>query len=507
MWSATVHSRPGSPFLTFLSRSGESNTWSYRQFDQIVELTAGRLHRLGVGKGDAVHLNLRNSPAFIMCLLACSRLGAWIVSTDPGSAARQISEQISRTQPRVGVVGVDRRSAYHTGVALSDLPNLTVIEVSEDEPDTLAGSPLYFDGRTAGRRAAAEVVPEDRLAVVFTPGADERQRAVVLTQGNYARTARLAAKLAELRPEHRWFITLPLFHPHSQLRSLASAVVRGASVVLAGEFSASTWQAQARRTEVTHAALFAAPMRMVLARSPAGAQPLTLEHVWLTAGVDAEQSGRFARLVGTTPQAVFGTPETCSLITCGDGAIGDALGRPIPGRPAYLADPESREPVPAGTIGSIAMTGRRGVELFAGYLDEPLATAERFFDFDGRSWFDTGILARELPAGSWQRITSSDRIVQVSGVDVSLPEVAARIEGMPSVATAVVAAVPHDIRDHELEVFVVPSRADDAPTCAELTAWAEVNLAPAARPARWRVVPESPRTPAPLGSEQSPTRL
>ena len=60
---------------------------------------------------------------------------------------------------------------------------------------------------------------------------------------------------------------LPLFHANAQFYSFASAIWVGASVALMHTFSASRFLSQAASHGATHASLFAAPMRMILARS------------------------------------------------------------------------------------------------------------------------------------------------------------------------------------------------------------------------------------------------
>ena len=57
----------------------------------------------GVGAGSAVHLVLKNSPAFIAVWLAVTRIGAWMVPVDPGSTARDVHRQVTRCRPVVTV--------------------------------------------------------------------------------------------------------------------------------------------------------------------------------------------------------------------------------------------------------------------------------------------------------------------------------------------------------------------------------------------------------------------
>jgi acyl-[acyl-carrier-protein]-phospholipid O-acyltransferase / long-chain-fatty-acid--[acyl-carrier-protein] ligase len=64
-----------------------------------------------------------------------------------------------------------------------------------------------------------------------------------------------------------------------------------------------------------------------------------------------------------------------------------SVGRMMPGMTARVLHPETREPLPAGEQGIIAL---RGANIFAGYLDDSKKTAEAFHD----GWYVTGDLGR-----------------------------------------------------------------------------------------------------------------
>jgi hypothetical protein len=73
------------------------------------------------------------------------------------------------------------------------------------------------------------------------------------------------------KPGDRLIVVLPMFPANAQYYSFAPAICVGASVALMYTFSASGFVRQAAAHQATHASLFAAPIRMILARSePAG---------------------------------------------------------------------------------------------------------------------------------------------------------------------------------------------------------------------------------------------
>ena len=86
VWDRAVAGRADETFLIFETPSGDVARWCYADFDEAVDRVAGTLVALGAGPGSAVHLALTNSPTFIAVWLAASRLGAWIVPSDPMAA-------------------------------------------------------------------------------------------------------------------------------------------------------------------------------------------------------------------------------------------------------------------------------------------------------------------------------------------------------------------------------------------------------------------------------------
>ena len=83
----------------------------------VVDDAAALLTANGVAAGDALHLCLRNSPAFIALWLATAKLGAWMVPVDPASSSRDVETQLGRVHPKIGFYAAARAETYLAGVA------------------------------------------------------------------------------------------------------------------------------------------------------------------------------------------------------------------------------------------------------------------------------------------------------------------------------------------------------------------------------------------------------
>lgn len=64
---------------------------SFAELDRRARQMAGLLASLGVEKGDAVHVQLRNGPEFLTCLFGTAHLGAVLVPTNPAATVDDVA--------------------------------------------------------------------------------------------------------------------------------------------------------------------------------------------------------------------------------------------------------------------------------------------------------------------------------------------------------------------------------------------------------------------------------
>lgn len=474
-----MHAVSERPFLVWEGSDSQVRTWTYEDFDRVVARVAGGLLARGVGKGDAVHLVLRNSPAFVACWLACSRLGAWIVPSDPQATARELREHITRTKPRVGVCSVDAADRYQD----ASLPEMAVILVEEDDTTF---EPLVGDELTTDR----SVNPRDRAAVMFTSGTTSAPKGVVVTQANYAFAGDVMAAAAALTRWDRQLVVLPLFHANAQYYSFASAISAGASVALMHAFSASRFVQQAARHGATHASLFAAPMRMILAKDPEPLDGIRLRHVWYAQNVTSQQYSELTGLFGCQPRQLYGMTETIPAVLTSRalGPLPNSMGVPTLGCEVELFDADGTDRVEIGQIGEVAVRGEPGITLFSEYLDDPTTTAASFRN----GWFRTGDLARRDEHGRFYFSGRRSDVLKVAGENVSVVEVEEVLASHPSVLEAAVVGRPDTVRDEVPVAYVVAT--DDTLSTQALEEFCTGRLAPSKRPRDYHFVDELPRT-------------
>ncbi len=477
-WAHSVSARADEPFLAFEAPDATVTEWTYGEFDVVVARMATELASHGVGPGASVHLALTNCPTFVAVWIAANRLGAWIVPSDPMGRAPELADHIERTAPVVGFCSRERIDDYEPAAG-----DIALFRVDETDAD--------FDWLPVEAFADwPEPALTDRAAVMFTSGTTGRPKGVEITQANYAFAGKTMAEAAALTPDDRQLVVLPLFHANAQYYSFASAIWAGASVALMHTFSASGFLPQAARHRATCASLFAAPLRMILARG-GPVDGLALRHCWFAQNVTPDQYATVSDWFGCRPRQLYGMTETIPAV------LTDAADRPDCGSMGYVTggcevdvhDGDGGR-VAVDEVGEIVVRGDRGITLFAGYLDDPITTDANFRG----EWFLTGDRARRDADGRFFFDGRRSDVLKVAGENVSTVEVEAVVTAHPAVLEASVVGAPDAVRDEVPVAFVVPIDASDPPSTDELTAWCSERLGKAKVPREFTILDELPRT-------------
>jgi crotonobetaine/carnitine-CoA ligase len=254
-------------------------------------------------------------------------------------------------------------------------------------------------------------------------------------------------------------------------------------------FSASQFCAQATRHQATHASLFAAPMRMILARHRG--EGTKLEHCWYAMNVSDDQHATLTELFGCRPRQLYGMTETIPAVLTDDVAhpVPSSMGFVSPCCEVDVHDGEGRSVAP-GEQGEVVVRGDRGITIFDGYLDMPEVTQQSFRD----GWFLTGDKAHRDREGRHYFEGRHSEVLKVAGENVSTVEVELVLSQHPKVLEAAVVGQPDAVRDEVPVAFVVANDPADPPTVDELLQWCAARLGKAKQPRSITLLPELPRT-------------
>ncbi|MFR9774053.1 AMP-binding protein [Nocardia sp. SC052] len=431
---------PDAPFLLFLDDDDVITTLDFAAAADLSRRGSAVLSDLGVHRGDRFAVVVDNCPEFFACWFAAARIGAIMVPVSPQSSVDDLDYVFTHALCRAVICGARQelvvRAASRAGQA--------VAVVGADYENRSHGPVPELD---------EEVDPQDPLAVLYTSGTTSRPKGVVVTHAAYLAAGYVVARHVRLRAGDRWLISLPLFHANAQYYCAMSALTAGASVAVTNRFSASRWPAQAERLGATLASLFAAPIRMILARTNGEIRGKRLRATLFAQNLSDREIAEFETRFGCALIQIYGMTETVvpPLMNPLYGHRENmTLGLPTPAVRLRIVDSEG-EDVSPGEVGELLVGGEPGLTLMSGYLHDPIATITALRG----GWLHTGDLVRALPNGF---VAFHDRVkdmIKRSGENVAAAEVEWVLNQHVAVFESAVVGVPDPIRDEAIKAVVV----------------------------------------------------
>jgi crotonobetaine/carnitine-CoA ligase len=475
---------PARVFAVVEDDRGGTTVISYAQELSRARAVAGALAALGVQAGDRVQLHTANCLEFFDGWFATALLGAVLLPTGPQSTAEELRYVLEQATPAVSLVAPGLREPLSAAASLAQSAGSTaprIVALYGNEADALPARARRAEPAPApaadGPEVASAGEPDTRTAaILYTSGTTSRPKGVLVTQANYVAVGAAMAGHLGVTERDRWLIALPLFHANAQYYCTMSALVAGASIVLAPRFSASGWARQAADHGATLGSLFAAPIRMILAQPPGEAESRSgLRAVLFAQNLTDGQASAFEHRFGTRLLQLYGMTETVLPPTVNPDSAArrwPSIGRPLPGVALRVADSDGA-PASPGAPGELLVGGVPGVTLAAGYYRDPQATAAAFRD----GWLHTGDLARLDDDGFAYFVDRAKDMIKRSGENVSAGEIERVAADHPAVAECAAVGVPDPVRDEAIVLVAVPT-AGTAPRPDELIAWCADRLAP-----------------------------
>lgn len=412
---------------------GSTGTTTYAELREQVLAIAAALQSRGVHAGDVVALMGPKCAEQIPALLGILTAGAAYLPIG-------IDQPAERARGILQTGGVE--FALVTGRELPDLldecgvPALTVTDAE------IVGDPAHFD------RPAVD--PQALAYVLFTSGSTGEPKGVELTHDAVLNTLEFLYDHFDIGAADR---ALALSHLESDMSVpdvFGTLRVGGAVVVVDEEHRRDPdhWARLIDEHGVTVVNFLPGWLEMLTEIDESAGTSLRSLRVILTGGdwvrpamaraLRTRIPGvRFAGLGGATETAVHGTlfeitddlPENWPSVPYG-----------VPfGNNACRVVGTNGEDCPDWVPGELWFSGRG---IARGYRGRPELTAEKFVEYEGRTWYRSGDLVRYRPDGTLEFVGRADHRVKLSGYRIELGEVEAVLQRVPGVGGAVAAVVP-----------------------------------------------------------------
>jgi oxalate---CoA ligase len=462
---------PAAPALV-IAEDGRTST--YGELDEAVMALARRLSGLGIGRGSRVALVVPNGPDFVQLLLALFALGATAAPLNPAYKCDEYAFYLEDLEPELILLAGGELQAAREAAGSTRIVD---VASSDDGPPVLVGA------CAEARFEAAQ--PGDVALLLHTSGTTSRPKEVPLLQRNLAASSRTVAAFYELGPGDVSFVAMPLFHVHGLVASTFAALAADGTAVVPRRFSARAFWPQARSHGVTWFSAGPTLHQMILERIDDEGVSQTLRFARsCSSALSPALMERLEDALGVPTLEAYGMTEASHQMASNPlppakrlpGSVGIASGVEI-----RIVDRSGRD-VP---VGEVAI---RGPGVTPGYLNNPQANEESFFD----GWFRTGDRG-SLDAVGYLRLEGRIKeMILRGGENISPYEIEDVLLAHPAVADAVCFGVADEKYGERVGAAV--QLAGDADERA-LADWCRERLAPFKVPEVIHLLEAIPRTP------------
>ena len=425
-----------------------NQTITYDELNEQVTRMRGGLAALGVGAGDRVALICGNGHPFVVGYFATLGLGAVVIPLNPTSPAPELQRELAAVGPVVAIIDRSAAASWRDVDATQLAALRTVISVDGDAADE------SFEALLEAEPIAVTDVDPDHLAVLmFTSGTAGAPRAAMLTHGNLLSNIEQARSTTNrISTDDVVYGVIPLYHIFGLNVVLALTLSVGATLVLVQRFDPATALESIRSRKVTVVPGSPAVWVAFAHFDEAPSDALATVRLALSgaAKLPVSVAQRVLERFGVAIAEGYGLTEASPIVTSSAGLppVFGSVGRVLNGVEVRLVDGEGDEAL-VGDAGEIWV---KGPNVFAGYLDDPEATA-RVLTPDG--WLRTGDIAVCDDGGRLYLVDRAKDLIIVSGFNVFPAEVEEILGEHPDVVEVGVVGVPHPHTGEAVRAFVV----------------------------------------------------
>jgi len=454
----------GSKYITFYDRS-----YTYAEFSRQVDVLANGLKKMGIGRGDFVHVWVQNSPETLMAYFAVIKIGAIAGPINGWWKGPEVKYLLNDSKARYLIVEDQYLPIFNEIEA--ECPHLeTIIEVGENPaPGHVPFSDLMEKGDDTPVICHSD--PEDIAYIFYTSGTTGNPKGVLLSHKNVVADSKMINAALNTKEKRNFLCFLPLFHVNAML-TCTSAMDKGHHIVLRKAFSASEFWEVVEKYKINFWSAVPAVYQILLADPSAEKYDLSSMEFGICGAAPLTEAvmKKFEETFGIPIVEGYGLTEgTCvSTINPKDGVrkVG-SIGLPLPGQEVLIVDENGRE-CPTGTPGEIVI---RGDNVMTGYYNRPEETEKTIVD----GYLHTGDIGIKDEDGYIFIVDRIKDMIIRGGENIYPKEIDNLLATHPKIAEAATIGVPDPVMGEEVKVFVVPS--DDTLTEQEVKDFCKQNLA------------------------------
>jgi len=457
----------------------ERRRWSYADLladsERVAQALLGRF-----APGERVAVWAPNSPEWVLLEFGAALAGLTLVTINPALQAGEVAYVLDQSRANGVVHALAYRGADLAALLAGVRGGLPALREAISLADWEA-----FVGSASATQRLPEVNPDDAAQIQYTSGTTGFPKGAVLRHRGITNNGRFCAQILRAEPGDVWVNPMPLFHTAGCVLLTLGPVQHLATQVVVPAFEPGL---VLDLIESESSAMLGGVPTMLLAllsHPGFGGTDFSSVRCAFSGGstVPPTVVQRVDSALGVPLTLTFGQTEAspCITQTWPDDSADDrahTLGRPHPHVEVKVADPQTGEPLPTGTVGEILT---RGYHVMTGYFDNPEATSEAI---DAEGWLHTGDLGSADERGYYRIEGRLKEMIIRGGENIYPREIEQVLQTHPAVADVAVVGAPDEQWGEQPAAFIRCAPGHSV-TQEELAAYCRARLAAHKAPRHW----------------------
>jgi len=477
---------------------GLEGTLTNREVYDRAQRMAGALLSMGIVKGQAVGIQMANTPEFIITYYGIALMGGVLLTMHMPYRAHEMAPLLNHGRA-IAVVCEPATEKYDAPDTMRKLkrvvPTLEHVIVGPGGliPDDCVSLAEMFQA-DPGVEINDPPNAADPVLLCFTSGTAAAPKAVLRNYHSALANGRIYGETISIDRQDRIMVVPPFSHVFG-LCCLHSGLAYGAPTVLLHAFTPELFVEVVERHQPTLLFSSPAPVAATLKSGLLTGDLVSVRQAVLAGSIvpPAVSQALEERMPNGKVGGLFGMTEIIlTTATPLEGSIDErhhSTGRPVRGMEVRVTSPESGQVLEVGEEGELEI---RGYSVMSGYLNNAQANSDAFTE---DNFFKTGDLAI-VDVDQNVRITGRVKdIINRGGVKINPTDIENLIAAHPAVTLAAIAPMGDDIMGEKACLFV--TLAPDASLTFDqvIDYLSAAGIAKLRWPERLEVVDDMPMTP------------